>query len=365
MVYLLIVIASWFNIFFIQRKSYALFVISFSWMAYLGGLASPVTTTDYPNYYTYYQMTAAGMDVRLEWLYTLLSRRAALLGLDYAQFRLILIGFTFLILFVAVIRLCKAPILFTACFMIFPFFNEITQVRTFVAFSIILLATSFIEPFSVKRIVFFEILTILAMGFHSSAGVFIFLPLIGLAIKKRDIAYVSKTIDVATIIFTLFLVAFSSISALTKLIGNILLTVAGTKTSASFLNLMAVHSGRKLFFLEILVAYLLVKQVIWYYSLDKSKINISVYSLFLYGELLTPLLLLSDQMQRFPRFGIETAFLIIGTIVAERINANRQVRLMVLLTLILVLSNAFLYYGLTNPSAPFPSSVPYLAHFKN
>ncbi len=362
--YLFILITSWFNTLYIKGKGYLVAILAFAWMAYLGGAASAFTTLDYANYATYYQLTAAGVDVRLEWLYTLLSRRAVIVGLDYAQFRLILFGVTFAILFVAVIRLTELPVLFAACFMLFPFFDEVTQVRSFVAYSIALLATSFLSRLSLKRILVFEALIVLAIGFHSSAGVFVLLPLLQYAVQKTSPAHAARVVDIVMIVFALFLLVFSKINFLVNLIAKLLLFVSSESTSNSFLSLMAQQTGSKKFFLEVFIGYWLFKKLILWAGKDNPKaISANVYSLFLLGQLLLPLLLISDQMQRLPRLGIEAAILIIGTLVATEVSKSKRAQQVILLTLGLVLVNAFFYYGLLEPSAPFPTSIPYLAHF--
>lgn len=369
--YFIVLIISWIGSLISKGKGIILTVIAFAWMAYLGGTASPTTTTDYISYQYYYNLLLNGLPGnRLEWLYTYLSKVSIHYGFDYASFRLFLICATFVILFTAVIRLTEKPILFSALFLVFPFFNEVTQVRSFIAYTLVLFGLTFLKNLRFKNLIIFEVIVWLGMGFHSSASVFLFIPLVQMFVQKVGITKASYFSTIFTLVFTLLLMITSRIGTLINLIAKMLEVIGGSSVATTFVNLMSHSSNRKMFFVIALVIYISYQ---WYLtkvgnecSLNDSSFRVpySLYALLIMGELLLPLLLISDQLQRFQRIGIESGLLIASSIFYEKMRTKKsEGYLFLLIVSILILISMFLYYGLTDISADFPKSIPYIGHF--
>lgn len=369
--YFIVLAISWIGSLISKGKGIICTFIAFLWMAYLGGTASPTTTTDYISYQYYYNLLLNGLPGnRLEWLYTYLSKVAIYYGFDYASFRLFLIYATFIILFIAVIRLTEKPILFSALFLIFPFFNEVTQVRSFVAYTLVLFGLTFLKKLSFKNILIFEVIVWLGMGFHSSASVFLFIPLVQIFVQKAGITKASYLSTILTFSFALLLMISSKIGTLINFMARILELVGGSFIATTFTNLMNHSSNRKIFFVIALISYVSYQ---WYLakvgnecSTNNSSFRVpySLYALLLMGELLLPLLLISDQLQRFQRIGIESGLLIASTLFYEKVKTKKSGRyLFILIVVVLILISMFLYYGLTDINADFPKSIPYIGHF--
>ncbi|MBZ5963224.1 EpsG family protein [Leuconostoc gasicomitatum] len=368
--YFIILIMSWLDSLISKGKGIILTLIAFAWMAYLGGAASPNTTLDYAGYQYYYDLLVKELPGnRLEWLYTSLSEIAISHNFEYAEFRLWLICVTFIILFIAVLRLTEKPIVFAALFLIFPFFNEVTQVRSFVAYSLVLFGLSFLKKLTIMNIIIFEFIVWLGIGFHSSAAIFVLIPVIQFFVQKVGIKKASHSATVFTIIFSLVLLVTSRVSVIVNLIASMLEIIAGSSVSITFINLMNHSSNRKTFFLIALLSYAVFQ---WYLSnignelFDNDKqvqVPYAQYSLLIMGEMLLPLLLLSDQLQRFQRIGIEGGLLIVGTLfLREKRNKDNTAYIFIIKVLIFVFISMYIYYGLTDLNTDFPNSIPYIAH---
>lgn len=369
--YLIVLTLSWFDSLISKGKGILFTICAFAWMAYLGGAASPTTTLDYSGYQYYYDLLVNGLPGnRLEWLYTLLSKLAISHNFEYAQFRLWLICATFIILFISVVRLTERPIIFVALFLLFPFFNEVTQVRSFVAYSLVLLGLTFLKKLTLKNTIIFEFIVWLGMGFHSSAAIFIFIPLIQLLIRKFGISRSSRLATIFTILFSLVLIVTSKIGFVINVIAKMLDIVAGNSISITFIDLMGHSSNRKLFFLIALISYVVFQ---WglanlgeklFENSAQNQVPYPQYALLIMGEMLLPLLLLSDQLQRFQRIGLEGGFLIVGTLfLREQNRTEGKAYIFIIKTLIFVIISMYIYYGLTNMNTDFPNSIPYIAHF--
>lgn len=371
--YLIVLTFSWFDSLISKSKGILLTACAFAWMAYLGGDASPTTTLDYASYEYYYNLLVTGLPGnRMEWCYTLLSNVAINYNLDYATFRILLVSATFLVLFFTVLRLTKKPVLFASIFMLFPFFNEVTQVRSFVAYTIVLLGISFMRyKVSFKGILFFELSVLLAMGFHSSAGIFLFLPIISMVIQKRGIAKIFKEVTIFSILFACFLMIMSVGNVFVNLIGSVLNVVAGPQVSSTFVNLMSHSDGSTVLFVTVFFSYVGLTSILYLcvdnnhcltYLKDDPMFKIC-FSLLLFIELLVPMLLISRDLVRFPRFGFEVCFLVIGTILFA-LEKNNQTKTWFLIFSILCISvGGWEIYYVYGP--PFWDSIPYIAHLIN
>lgn len=368
--YFIILIMSWLDSLISKGKGIILTLIAFAWMAYLGGAASPNTTLDYASYQYYYNLLATGLPGnRMEWCYTLLSNVAISYNLDYYTFRIYLVSATFIVLFAAVLRLTKKPVLFAAMFMIFPFFNEVTQIRSFVAYTIVLLGVSFMrKKVTLKTILFYELTVLLAMGFHSSAGIFLFLPIIIIMIQKHEIHTIFRRVTIASIILTFILMVLSVGNVFINTIGKSLEFVAGSQISTTFVNLMSHSDGSKVMFLEIFLAYFGLTYLIYFYVMNNSYLNYLkdnqafklCFSLVLFLGLLLPLLLISRDLVRFQRFGFEVGMLIVATLLSV-LEQKKQSRFLFLSLAIVFIGvggwQIYYVYG-----SPFWDSIPYIAH---
>lgn len=110
-----------------------------------------------------------------EWLWNYLSIIAKDSGLDYILFRFILVTISFLLIRKTIVKYSFRPDIVCILYFIFPFALDVTQVRNFIAMSILVYAF----PLLIYRKLFnrlcFILLTILAAGFHYAA--YIYLPL--------------------------------------------------------------------------------------------------------------------------------------------------------------------------------------------
>ncbi|MCT3429121.1 hypothetical protein HC003_01075 [Limosilactobacillus fermentum] len=361
--YIFILFAVWIYALFIRRKGYILAAIAFAWMAYLGGTASPFGTFDYIDYQGIYNRTAMGIDTRTEWLYTSLSKIAINRGLYYNQFRIILIACIFILLYIAVVRLTKKPIYVAAFFMIVPFFQEVTQVRSFAAYTIVLLGISFLDTLSIKKIVFYYMINFLAMGFHTSAGIFLILPLVQYAIEKNGIDKSIRFSIWVSVLLAPCMYLLSKETFVVNLISRFVEMIAGSTVATTFSTLMSVSRGSKSYFLIIYVAYLVLALLISVKGKD-ALIYVKysgLYAGFIITFALTPILLISTQFNRLQRYGFELAMIILVVMWSKARIADAKLRLVIVCLVTTVLACAF--YGVFTNGDTFRTSIPYLMHW--
>lgn len=367
--YFTVLFISWMTSIFSRKKGVVISALAFAWMSYLAGTASPDTTLDYLSYRVTYNVVATGqMGNRMEWLYTFLSEVASRHSLDYAAFRLWIMSFGFLILFIAVLRLSESPVLFTAMFLIFPFFSEATQVRSFIAYSIVLLAVSFLrEGFKLRRLIPMEGLILLAAGFHSSALIYAVLPVVFIFINKLGIVRSSSVVTIITFISSMFMFVAKSSGTVVEFIYKLLSIFGGHAVADTFASLMRLSGGRLSYFLLTIVTYTLFQAIV---AVKLEKLNMldsaaykinSVWSIVLTSQLLIPLLLVSDQMLRFQKFGMEAMMLLLGTLLVK---SPKGSKLWLAPFIILFLTANFVrYYGVMDYTRLFLESIPYIGHF--
>lgn len=349
---------------FTKLKGKALSIFTFAFMAWLGGWADPMTTTDYLDYEAAYY---GKLTNRFEWLYTYFSNASLHHGLTYAEFREILIVVTFVLLYFSVLRLTEKPILFVAIFMIFPFFNEVTQVRSFVAFTLILFAGAFfLKNNSVKNIVAYELLVYIAGGFHSSALIFSIVPLVTGLVHRLGLWRTVKGSIALMLVSTVLLFFTAKMSLVISVIYSALSIFGNEAVANTFFSLMT-NTSRNL---PLLIAVITIYVVVMYLLvLGQNDIMTEMreykytflWAIIIIAALLIPLLVVSDQPQRFQRLGLEAAILIFTTIYQK--SSIRQNVIQILVGVLILTVATFYFYGLGDPNGLFPKSIPFLGHF--
>lgn len=370
MIYIGIVVWNWLDT-LIKKKSLIIPILSLLYLAWLGGAANPVTTTDYDNYEANYNMMfSLTYNSRFEWAYLSLAKAASLSGLSYAQFRLILVSVIFIVLFLAIRRFTNNLSFFVATFSIFPFFNEVTQVRSFAMYTLVLLAAGFLVKINKKNVLISVALIFLSTGFHSSGYFYFIFLVIRLLIYKK--IKLGKILIFLSLFASLILMITSSTSigvSLAQLVGR--LTGNSAATENILLNFVGT-SARRLYILKVItiygMAYGLSQKMAKYlltgqFSLKKTSIASKaevLMSLIYMGMLGLPLLVMSDQYQRFPRFGLEAVVIIAALYFEFKIKISERIYGMII-TLILTTLASIVFYDL--PSSTFAQSIPYIAHW--
>ena len=141
-------------------------------LAYLSGAANPLTTLDYPVYLQHYQLL--GWETSpFERGYTWMSKLFFDMGFNYAEFRLISMIITFLVLFVGVCIFTKKVALFTGLYGVTVFFNDATQVRNLMMIALVILGAGLMS----KKNKFLRIvamgIVLLSTQFHALGFVFL------------------------------------------------------------------------------------------------------------------------------------------------------------------------------------------------
>ena len=373
MIYLGILIFNWVEE-VIKKKSIVFPVLSLLYLAWLGGAPNPVTISvlDYHNYEENYNaMFASTYNSRFEWGYLSLAKVAYNSGLTYAQFRLILCFIIFIVLLIAVRRFTNNLAFFVGIFAIFPFFNEIDQIRSFAMYTLILLAASFLIKVNKKNIIISTLIIFLATGFHSSG--YFYLVFIGIRLLMHKNIKINSMIIIISIVNSIILFLTGSTSAGQK-IAQIIGSLTGNASANE--NILTNFVGGEGSFtkkLMMILSYALItvlakKMAVYIVSLIENnnnnnitgKVN-SLMSLIYSGMLSLPLLFMSFQYQRFPRFGLETVIILTALYFEHKIKiVDRFIGMLV--TLVFVLFLSFIFYGI--PNSQIAQSIPFLVHLK-
>lgn len=371
MVYLGILIFNWVEE-VIKKKSIVFPAISLLYLSWLGGAPAPVTISvlDYHNYEGNYNvMFSSNYNSRFEWGYLSLAKVAYNSGLTYAQFRLILCFIIFIVLLIAVRRFTNNVAFFVGTFAIFPFFNEIDQIRSFAMYTLILLAASFLIKVNKKNIIISTLIIFLATGFHSSG--YFYLAFIGIRLLMHKNIKVNSMIIIISIVSSIILFLTGSTSAGQK-IAQIIGSLTGNASASE--NILTNFVGGEGSFtkkLLMILSYALLtvlakKMAVYIVNLNENNNNItgkvnSLMSLIYSGMLSLPLLFMSIQYQRFPRFGLETIIILTALYFEHKIKiVDRFIGMVVTLMFVLFLS--FIFYGI--PNSQIAQSIPFLVHLK-
>lgn len=342
--------------------------IAFFEMAYLGASANPLTTFDYLAYQNIYNQISVGANTRVEWLYKLCSQVAISFGLDYLSFRTILVFVIFLILYIAAARISQSLSLFAGLFMVIPFFQEVTQIRSFAAYTLAIFGMTYLTNLTKKRLIIYFLIIIFAMGFHTSAGVFLLVPIIQKLIDRVGIFKVFKISSMVSFLFALLLIISSKASLVINVIASIVGATAGKVIENTFITLMASSGGSKQYFIIVYILYeVIIYQIVKLKNLSKdteiNKFNFLFAGMIL-GLLLSPTLIISTQFNRVQRLGIELALLLISYVFPKlRKSKSANCRFLVILISLFMIAGAF--YGFYSSEDQFESSIPYLLHLEN
>lgn len=368
--YVCFLLVLWLNILFFKKKGYFISALAFLWMAYLGWSANPMMTFDYVAYQNIYNRTAMGINVRVEWLYTLCSKLSIRYGLTYEQFRMLFLIVVFLLLYIAIVRLTNYPAFFAGFFLIVPFFQEVTQVRSFAAYTMVLVGLSCLAKKRKRSLMIYFIAVIIAMGFHTSAGIYLMVPLVEYMIERIGLKKVFEISIWTSLLVSVVLVIFQKSTLAILVIAKLIEIVAGNVISNTFITLMGSSGGSKWYFLiiwglYILITYLILRMMFQESLFLKEKSINVLFSVVIIGILLCPTLLLSTQFNRIQRFGIEVVILLMSIFASSvNIRSTKNTHLIVVTSLLVLLIGGG-FYGLYSPGDSFILSIPYLTQLQH
>lgn len=157
---------------------------------------------DYLNYVWTYQNGAGFTWGRFGyWAYYLIIEFCRNLGLDFVSYRLIMYGIGFLFLFLFMRKVVGWSPLFLFFYFIFPMGIDATQMKNFVAMTILAYAFTFLCSSSKKGNIFYYLLVLLASGFHVVFLIFLPVPLFRRVLSLRYFSVVFGIIVFSMIIF--------------------------------------------------------------------------------------------------------------------------------------------------------------------
>lgn len=154
------------------RKNSKIFIFLFIGVLVLIASFPASTISDYFSYNYFYQNLVLQKGV-FEGGYSFLSSTAVALGLSYSSFRLILFIIGFLILTIGISRYTKNLAVFFALYAIYPFMDDIVQVRNFLMMSCLIMASTYLFKDNKTNWVLYTFWILLGSSFHSSGYVYL------------------------------------------------------------------------------------------------------------------------------------------------------------------------------------------------
>ncbi|WIE01243.1 EpsG family protein [Latilactobacillus curvatus] len=213
---------------FFFKKSKLIGFLGLSILAYLGGTADPMTTTDYTMYSMQYTNAAHG-NFYFERGYSELGLFLYNHGLDYAKARIVFFILSTIILYIGVSRFTKNIALFSALYGITVFFNDATQVRNYMTISLVILGLSFLINNTIKNNIIAICLIILSAQFQS-IGYFFLIVVIFVWLGNRlpeELVKKSVYIFLLLTILLIIFVKFSGVAAVVSLLTKMASLVGG------------------------------------------------------------------------------------------------------------------------------------------
>lgn len=360
-------------LFFSRLKSRIIPVISLIGLGFLAGSADIYKINDavvYQNAYNALAVGAPGTDKRFEWLYTATEKGAQLLGLNFTDFRFYFLMSVFVLIATALVYVTPRPSLFVFLFAIFPFFSEITQIRSFAMLAVMMWALIFSAKSGKKWQIVSFLTMLLASGFHSTGYLF----LLVFVVRKFSIRKIVNYSVRSVVVLVLVGVAIRLFATnLFQVFLGALLNLIGRENMGSDSTVNAYSAGLGSSFFPVLIMILIYVLVLFvtaklYFSKSIEGPDGSLLSVLLISEIVMivgiPLMFMSVNYQRILRFGIEMGYLFFAIYSGKYVTiiSNGKVKLLpIYMSLLMVISVliALLVFDGGVISGPFADTIPY------
>lgn len=159
------------------------------------------------------------------------------LNIPFKIFVIFILLIGFYLTFRIVVKMTKYPGLVLIMYLVFPFFNDIAQLRSFLGMSLLINGVYYLMFSEKKRVNIFVIFTLLATSIHYTYSFFFLLLLFDKKLTNKSFGRKEKNngllITIATTLLLLILSPFliKIISILSPLLGNRILSYFSTDTS--------------------------------------------------------------------------------------------------------------------------------------
>lgn len=175
---LLIILGLTFN------KSKIVYFLTIIFMLYIYAFSNGIA--DESNYMLLYDRysTLSYWSVNIDIGYQIIIKLSSLIGLDFLGYKIVvgIIGLSFISL--AILRNTKRPNLFLVLYLIYPFFIDVAQHRSFLSFSILIYSFTYLKHKDFKHILLYCLFVLISASIHSFTIVFIPFALINVMSKK-------------------------------------------------------------------------------------------------------------------------------------------------------------------------------------
>lgn len=336
-----------------KRKSNTIYVIMLLWMWIL--FAFNYNNADYIMYQQFYNGDPLATMKNTEILFKISCEIAANIGLEYKTFIMIYSILPIIIIGKSIKKYTNNTNFVLGCYFIFPFLIDVVQIRHFMAMAIITYAFQFLLTDNKKDIIKYILLNVVAIGFHSSAIVY----LLFILAKKVN----NRRIKIGVIICVVIL----SIVIQTNLLPNILEKFLPTnKVEIYFI------SDRWRPEIKISIRYMIIQTTITVFmfiiynywkkhslNMDKDEewnkrnnIITYVYKINIILMIILPLYLYSTQLVRIIRGILLLNYIAVGNVLEKKCVKDN-----IIIEIITLLMITFLYYMLIIKPEIFESTI--------
>lgn len=353
---------------FITKKSKMIGLAGILILAYIAGTVNPSTTTDYATYSGAYYYNYQPDNYYFERGYSSIAAFFLKHGWSYADFRLIFVLVSGIILFIAISRFTQNVAFFSFFYGATIFFNDATQVRNFMMMALVSLAMSFLIQINIKNIIISIIIIIVSAQFQSLGYIFILV----VFIRLLPLEWISEHVLLlsAIILSVVGVAAVIGKNLLLKLATNIVASLPGReslldKVSGQYTYgtvitklLLVIFAA----FLAFLVENYFFRISLNQYSDDHNKIAI-LYSGVLLSLFTLPLLFLAVDYSRIQR-NVWYFVLISAAIFFEHVKISVREKYLAFIMFIL-LSGSFAYTHTHVWGPIYEQSIPYIMRIKH
>lgn len=289
------------------------------------------------------------MSSMTEALFTQLIKIGHTLNMDYRMFLISISGLCLILISKAILELSPEPGLVLALYAIFCFPMDVTQVRFFVAFSILCYGIKYLFKYNkdkkILSLIKWIILLVIAMNIHMSVCI--------LLILLVPVYFGRKTIFIITILFNLLFILFNSLKAnifhfISLIMGQEKASIVMAAASKyDFEKIQFVWFKTIFIFIGFLIIYLYIK-----YKLSKSKLKIDsnqllnlefVFKCNIISLILLGLITVTTDFYRIQQIIVMMNYLVYSQYLSDKVRGKIKIRNIVIIGIAVLFAIGALY----------------------
>ncbi|PTV01202.1 EpsG family protein [Limosilactobacillus reuteri] len=332
-------------------------------MIYLMGTVSPYHSFDTSAYQFMYSLPP--ISHRFESGYMHLSYFFYVNGSTYETFRICSYALFVILMFIGVLQLTSNTIGFYSLYLIFPFFLDVTQVRQFFMFSLVVFGIGMLCTKS-KLLKAIGVLSILISPLFQMSGIIYYLLLILTKVHYKKLIKIMNYLIWILPIVTLIIHYAHLNKVFSRGLSLILSSRSNATESVALYTQGSSFSVVILYILSIMISYFMFRNMILKLENYEVKRKLFLTSVFLIGILSIPLLASSSDFERFIRNSIFALIIVFSVYMFQlkKIGSNVWIKNWGIMVCILILVTSSWKYWDTSVTGR-NQFLPYIIKIKN